>query len=321
METLKQFYTFGPVPSRRLGRSLGINNIPAKICTYTCIYCQIGKTLKMQVKREGFFKPEEIANEVELKIGETEKSGETIDYLSFVPDGEPTLDKNLGIHLEYLKRFKIKTAVITNSSLMGERGVREDLSRADWVSVKVDAIDDSVWRKIDRPHRSLKLESINEGLLEFSRNYRGKLVTETMLVAGINDSETELEKIANFITQLKPDTAYISIPTRPPAEKWVEPPNEDRINKAYLVFKERAINTELLIGYEGNAFATTGDVEKDILSITSVHPMREDAIEEYLKKTGANWESIEKLIREGFLIRLTYNGKNFYLRKLKKKFK
>ncbi len=319
MESTKQFYTFGPVPSRRLGRSLGINNIPAKICTYTCVYCQIGKTLKMQVNREAFFKSREIANEVELKIKETAEHGEKIDYLSFVPDGEPTLDKNLGAHLEYLKKFGIKTAVITNSSLVGEEEVRDALSRANWVSVKVDAISERVWRKIDRPHRSLDISRINEGLINFSRVYSDKLVTETMLVKGINDSEVELEKIADFIAQLHPDTCYISIPTRPPAEKWVEPPEEETINRAYLIFKEKSLNTELLIGYEGNTFSATGNVEEDILSITSVHPMREDAIEEYLEKTGENWGSIEKLIEQGLLTRLTYSGKHFYLRKFKRK--
>ncbi len=314
METQKQFYTFGPVPSRRLGRSLGINNIPAKICTYTCVYCQIGKTLKMQATREMFFNPESIAEEVATKIGESK-----IDYLSFVPDGEPTLDLNLGKHLKRLKTFGIKTAVITNSSLMGDIEVQNDLSLADWVSVKVDAVTESVWKKIDRPHRSLKLKEINEGLIRFSQNYQGKLVTETMLVDGINDKEEELEKIASFISNLNPHTAYISIPTRPPAERWVTPPTEDGVNRAYNIFSNYSINTELLIGYEGNAFATTGNVEEDILSITSVHPMREDAIEEYLKKTGASWDSIQSLIDRELLLKINYGSKNFYLRRFKRK--
>ena len=109
---------FGPVPSRRLGQSLGINNIPPKICTYSCIYCQLGRSLKMQIEREEFYHPEEIFKEVENKIREAMGRGEPIDYLTFVPDGEPTLDRNLGKEIEFLKQVGIKIAVITNSSLI-----------------------------------------------------------------------------------------------------------------------------------------------------------------------------------------------------------
>jgi len=109
---------FGPVPSRRLGRSLGINNIPPKICTYSCIYCQLGRTIKMQVEREGFYEPEQILDSVRDKVERARESEESIDYLTFVPDGEPTLDVNLGCEIELLEPLGLKTAVITNGSLI-----------------------------------------------------------------------------------------------------------------------------------------------------------------------------------------------------------
>ncbi|MGD9237213.1 MAG: radical SAM protein, partial [Desulfobacterales bacterium] len=131
---------FGPVPSRRLGRSLGINNIPAKICTYSCVYCQVGKTTRMQIERAPFYRPEEIFRDVENKIEQAQRKGESIDYLTFVPDGEPTLDANLGQEIELLKSLGPKVAVITNGSLIWRKDVRSALAKADWVSFKIDSL-------------------------------------------------------------------------------------------------------------------------------------------------------------------------------------
>ncbi|GAH79790.1 unnamed protein product, partial [marine sediment metagenome] len=119
--------TFGPVPSRRLGRSLGINNIPPKVCSYSCVYCQVGRTLNIQVERRTFYEPEKILEEAFDRVKKTEKIGEAINYLTFVPDGEPTLDKNLGRTIELLKPPGIKIAVITNGSLIWREDVREEL--------------------------------------------------------------------------------------------------------------------------------------------------------------------------------------------------
>ncbi|AEC52561.1 hypothetical protein PNA2_1646 [Pyrococcus sp. NA2] len=302
---------FGPVPSRRLGKSLGINNIPDKICSYSCVYCQIGRTLKMEVERREFYDPREIFREVEMRL---EKVGD-VDYITFVPDGEPTLDVNLGIEADMLKDLGYRLAILTNSSLIWREDVREDLSLFDYVSLKLDAVSEEIWRKVDRPHKSLKLRDILEGMLEFRREFKGTLVTETMLI-NVNYGD-ELRKIAEFLKELKPDKAYIAIPTRPPAERWVKPASEAIINEAYNLFSEVVKDVEYLIGYEGNAFAFTGNVEEDLLSITAVHPMREEAVRELLRKANADWSVVEKLIREGKLIELEYNGKKFYMRKLK----
>jgi len=311
-----EMIAFGPVPSRRLGHSMGINNIPPKICTYSCVYCQVGRTLNMQVERKVFYKPEEIVQSVEKKIREAKEKGELVDYLTFVPDGEPTLDINLGKEIELLKASGIKIAVITNSSLIGKENVRNDLGRADWVSLKIDAVSQNIWRRINRPHRYLKLNEILQGILKFSRTFRGELTTETMLIQDFNDNLEETEKISGFIAKINPSISYIAIPTRPPAEKYVEHPTEQAINMAYQVFKEKSIHTEYLIGYEGNAFAFTGNVEDDLLSITSVHPMREDGVKKLLAKAKSDWDVIEKLMHEGKLTEVEYKNKKFYIRKL-----
>jgi len=308
---------FGPVPSRRLGRSLGINNIPPKTCTYSCVYCQLGRTIKMQVERCAFYEPQQVLQDVQHKVEKARGMGESIDYLTFVPDGEPTLDVNLGREIELLKPLGIKIAVITNSSLVWRADVRDDLMEADWVSLKVDSTREEIWRRVNRPHRTLQLASILDGMLEFAKVYRGELATETMLVEGVNDRDDHIGEIADFLARLRPATAYLSIPTRPPAERWVQPPGEEVINRAYQILSERVDQVEYLIGYEGNAFAFTGNVEEDLLSITAVHPMREEAVGEFLSRARADWPIVYELIEENQLVETEYGGKRFYMRKLR----
>ncbi|MEA3345676.1 MAG: radical SAM protein [Chloroflexota bacterium] len=310
---------FGPVPSRRLGRSLGINNIPPKICTYSCVYCQLGRTIKMQVERQPFYEPEEIVAAVQRKVAAADKAGEAIDYLTFVPDGEPTLDVNLGHEIDLLKPLGIPIAVISNSSLIWREEVREELRKADWVSLKVDAVREEAWRRVDRPPGTLRLDSILEGMLDFARGYEGELMTETMLVEGINDDDECVREIAEFLARLQLDRAYLAIPTRPPAEEWAQPPAEEAINRAYQIFSEKVDHVEYLIGYEGNEFSFTGDIEEDLLSITAVHPMREDAVDEFLARAGAGWAVVPQLVAQDQLVEAEYGGHQFYLRKLRRR--
>jgi wyosine [tRNA(Phe)-imidazoG37] synthetase (radical SAM superfamily) len=274
----------------------------------------------MRVERQPFYKPEEILQAVLDKVKKATHSGEPIDYLTFVPDGEPTLDVDLGREIALLRPLGIKIAVITNASLIWREDVREDLMDADWVSLKVDSTQEEVWRRTDRPHGTLQLASILDGMLEFADAYRrvgrGELVTETMLVRDVNDGENQLGQVAGFLAHLRPARAYLSIPTRPPAEKWVRPPGEEVINRAYQILSHSLSQVEYLIGYEGNAFAFTGDVEEDLLSITAVHPMREEAVAQFLARAGADWPVVHRLIDQGQLVEVEYEGRKFYTRRL-----
>jgi wyosine [tRNA(Phe)-imidazoG37] synthetase (radical SAM superfamily) len=309
---------FGPVPSRRLGKSLGINNIPAKSCSYSCVYCQLGRTVSMTADRQVFYKAEDILREVKRKINEAVSRNEGIDFVTLVPDGEPTLDINLGKTISLLKQVEIPIAVITNASLIWRDDVKRDLLEADLVSLKVDAVSEDLWRRMNRPHKRLRLEAVLEGVIEFANVFKGAVISETMLIDGI-DYGDEAGKIADFLKHLKTlDKAYVAVPTRPPAEKWVEAAKEETVNAAFQVFAERlgTGRVEYLIGYEGNAFAFTGRVEEDLLSITAVHPMREEAVEEFLKKAHADWQVIEELLREDKLIELEYEKNRYYMRRL-----
>ena len=310
--------TFGPIPSRRLGRSLGINNIPPKICTYSCVYCQIEKTSNMKIQPQVFYPPYKVFNEIQEKVEKSREKGESIDYLTFVPDGEPTLDINLGKEIKLIKSLGIKIAVISNSSLIDQKQVRENLKEADLVSLKVDSVEEEAWRRVNHPHRNLRLKSILDGILEFSRIFKGKIITETMLIKNINDDSQHLKKVADFLAKLKPSRSYLSLPIRPPADSWVKSPSEEVVDQSYNLFKEKLDHVECLIGYEGNAFAFTGEVEEDILSITSVHPMREEALKDFLKRAKSDWSTIIKLINKGQLVETEYEGNKFYIRKFPK---
>ena len=308
---------FGPVPSRRLGRSVGINHIPPKVCTYSCVYCQLGRTLNMSRERRAFYKPEDIMRDVQNKVQKARERGESVDYLTFVPDGEPTLDINLGREIDLLRPLGIKIAVITNASLMGREDVRNELIKADWVSLKVDTTQTEFWRKVDRPHGALRLTSILNGALKFAEVFKGELVTETMLVHHINDHEEQVKDVADFLARLKPRTAYLATPIRPPAEDWAAACPEEGISRAWQILSEKVDRVEYLIGYEGNSFAFAGNVEQDLLSITSVHPMRDDAVRKFLGQAGTDWSVIDRMLGQNLLVQTEYGGQQFYMRRLK----
>ena len=307
---------YGPVPSRRLGRSLGINNIPPKICTYSCVYCQVGRTLQMETEPRPFYEPRELTADVSQKVEAAREAGEHIDYLSFVPDGEPTLDANLGEEIQAMEALGLPAAVISNASLLWREDVRERLMKADWVSVKVDAVKPELWRKVNRPHRDLDIDAILDGIRRFAQDFPGQLNTETMLVDGINDGQENAEGVADFLREIQPDMAYISIPTRPPAEKWAHRPTETAVNRFYQIVDGRVENVEYLIGYEGNAFASSGNVEGDLLSITAVHPMREQAVQKLLDRSEANWSIVEELISRQKLKVTEHEGHRYFMRTL-----
>lgn len=307
-------FAFGPIPSRRLGYSLGINHIPPKNCTYSCVYCQVGRTKNLESERRSFFSVEEIVSDVDKKIKEVLSAGKKIDYLTLVPDGEPTLDTNLPKLINQLKSYNIPIAIITNASLIDQSDVRKDLMGADWVSVKIDSLDEATWRKVNRPNRNLRLESILEGILKFKAQFAGELVTETMLVSGINDNVESFEQLANFFLELQPQKSYLSIPTRPPAEAWVRPPDSSKLKEILSVFTQKEVwFLDILFEPEVLDFTATGDVAQDILSIAAVHPLREEAVRQILDQRKSDWELVEKLLNSEQLIRKYYCNEIFYV--------
>jgi wyosine [tRNA(Phe)-imidazoG37] synthetase (radical SAM superfamily) len=305
--------TFGPVPSRRLGRSLGINNIPPKSCSYSCVYCQVGPTHHPEIEPHPFYEPQQIVEEVGKRLEAMRWKGEAVDYLTFVPNGEPTLDARLSETIELLRGFGIPIAVISNASLMQWKQTRAVLAMADWVSVKVDTVDQKLWRTINRPHPDLLLPDILQGIEAFASDYRGVLCTETMLLRNLNDAEEQVGSLADFLGRLKPDKAYLALPIRPPSESYAEPPDEATVNRVFQAISRSVQRVELLNAYEGDAFVTTDSVADDILAIASVHPLRESALRKLLKQSGTDWRLVDRLIDENWLVRIEYEGNRFYL--------
>jgi len=273
----------------------------------------------MQCDRSRFYNPSDLVAAVQERVARAKGKGESIDYLTFVPDGEPTLDINLGEEIEQLRSLGLPIAVITNSFFIWRKGVQHDLHKADWVSVKVDAADEATWRRIDRPHKSLAFQSILDGIASFADGFSGRLVTETMLIRDVNDSREHLAALAGVLGRLQPSTAYLSIATRPPAEDWVHLPSEFSLNRAFQAIASAVQRTEYLIGYEGDAFAFTGNVQEDLLSITSVHPMRAEAVAAFVEKARADWSIVDKLLADGLLVSSNYEGHTYYIRKLGRK--
>jgi wyosine [tRNA(Phe)-imidazoG37] synthetase (radical SAM superfamily) len=306
---------FGPVPSRRLGRSLGINNIPPKHCSYSCVYCQVGATVGRETVRRAFFDPDELVRAVSTKVDACRAGGQHIDYLTFVPDGEPTLDLHLGREIRALAPLGLPVAVISNGSLLSLPAVRQDLAAAELVSVKVDAVEDGLWRRINRPHPGLDLDTVLGGVADFAAGFAGDLLTETMLVAGVNDGADAVESVAAFVAGLAPRCAYLAAPTRPPAEAGVKPPRAEELLRAHQVFAGHVRRVELLTGAEEGDFGSTGDPVEDLLAIVAVHPMRQETAERYLADAGARPETLGELLSSGQVRRLEYRGVAYVLRR------
>ena len=314
---LKGSVIFGPVPSRRLGFSLGINTIKCKVCTYDCIYCQVGRTNCCSTCSDTFLTQYELFCFVKKKLEKLEKEGVKIDYLSFVPSGEPTVDSNLGKKILLLREFGYKIAVFTNASLLWKSSVKENLMFTDYVSVKIDTVTDDTWRKINRPHTRLRLNTILNGISDFSKIYKGKLTTETMLVKNFNDNIEEIEQVINFIKTIKRSNSYFTIPTRPPAEEFQALPDGQTLTKLSQYIKENIPDSEALFFPESNDFKAAGKTEDEILGITRIHPMREESIKKLIREMGANDETLNNMINKGLLLKRIYQNKIFYSAKVK----
>lgn len=306
---------FGPIPSRRLGQSLGINNIPPKHCSYDCVYCQVGRTSDKTIGRRVFYDPEEILHDVRLKVEQTQRAGGRIDYLTIVPDGEPTLDVHLGDLIDMLRPIGYKVAVITNGSLIHRQDVRDELKRADCVSIKVDAVAEAAWRRINRPAPEVRFHDMLVGAKRFAQDFAGELITETMLIEGVNDSTAALAETAAYLAALKPRVAYIAIPTRPTAEPWAKAPGDAKLLEAHQVFTAVGLKAEVLIGYSTVPFIGSPDVVQQILDITAVHPMRESEVTDVLARGNQSPDVLEELVAAGELVRLEHAGTVFYMRR------
>ena len=276
-------YIFGPVPSKRLGQSLGIDPIPSKVCNWNCIYCQLGRTKLMSLgkERKEYFPRQDILAEFKQAISEHKR--EEIDWVTFVGSGEPTLHSGIGWLIKEVKKHgQYPTAIITNGSLLYLQEVREDLYEADAVLPSLDAGSERLYRRINRALPELTLDTLIEGLTLFRESYTGKFWLETMLIKGMNDSEEALQDLAVAVERIKPDQLHLNVPTRPPAEDWIEPADEEGIARAERILG----NVAVLVAPRRGVFSIkekSGNLGEEILGVISRHPMSEEQIIESLK--------------------------------------
>jgi wyosine [tRNA(Phe)-imidazoG37] synthetase (radical SAM superfamily) len=301
----KTKYTYGPVPSRRLGRSLGVSIIPPKTCSYSCVYCQLGRTDHLQTKRESFFDPEEILR------GIASNSASQIDYVTFAGDGEPTLSLDLGWLIRRSKEaMRCPVAVITNGSLLWQKEVRKELIEADVVLPSLDAGNESLFRTINRPYGALKFNEIIKGMVDFRHEYKGQIWLEVMLLQDINDNTSALDNFDWFISQINPDRIYITTPIRPPAEPWVKVPTPEAIIRAQEVIGNSTAIREIENGEFG--LGASDNAEEAILEICSRHPLRiEQAID--IEKGFPESGILDKMMLDGRLLEVTYNSSVYLL--------
>lgn len=303
---------FGPVPSRRLGRSLGINNIRGKQCSYFCVYCQAGPTSCLRASRDGFYPPAAILVDVERALDLARAKRIDVDYLTFVPSGEPTLDDGLGRAIDLIKPLGVPVAVFTNASLLWRADVRDELLAADWISLKIDAADDITWRRINRPHARLSFDTVRAGVRAFARRFAGTLVTETMLVAGVNDAPEAVDAVARDIAVLRPAESWLGVPVRPPAESWVCAPSAQRLDGALEIFLRHIPNVRALLHPGAAPWRVLDAGELQLLALSAVHPLRESELDDMLRESGCTREAVDALVRERRLEIVTYEGQRFY---------
>jgi wyosine [tRNA(Phe)-imidazoG37] synthetase (radical SAM superfamily) len=303
-------YIYGPVPSRRLGISLGVSPIPKKTCNYSCVYCQLGRTDKMTNERKMFFAVEDIINEFESIL----KEEIYFDVITIVGEGEPTLYLGLGeLILEMKKRTDKTIAVITNGALLYDPAVRKELSYADIVLPTMDAYDESSFKVINRPIGSLSFNQVLEGLIVFSKEYSGLLWLEMMFIKGINDDLESINKYINILDEINYDKLYLNTPVRPPAEGYIEAVTSDKMIQIVNILKGISID---LLDSEG-FYSNISDHYEAILSIIKRHPMNQYEIRSFLaSRKCTNIDELVSLLKKDSLIEVI-SYKDYFTFRLK----
>ena len=272
-------YIYGPVPSRRMGISLGISPIPKKYCNYSCVYCQLGRTKNLTNKRNEFFDLKEILKEFQ----DISKKDIYYDVVTIVGEGEPTLYSELGRLIKKIKTMTDKpVAVITNGALMYDEKIRKDLMKADIVLPSIDACNENMFTRINRPSRSINYNNMLEGLIEFSNHYKGQLWIEIMLVKGYNDSVDNLIEFKKILTRINYDKLYINTPVRPPAESYVKKVGSEKMELAVEMLEGISIDQLVSDGFYS-------EIEDDVYAVMSIikrHPMNQFEIVSFLEKRG-----------------------------------
>ncbi len=304
----KYKYLFGPVPSRRLGRSLGIDVTPFKMCSFDCVFCQLGCTTRLAMDREEFVPFDEVCAELERWLAE----GGAADYVTFAGSGEPTLYSRLGELIDFMKaRTEIPVIVLTNGTLLHQPDVREEASRADIVKVSLSAWDDESFQKINRPAPGLTFEMLLTGEHEFRSGFNGQLWLEVFLMEGVNADLKQVQYIAEIVAKIHPDKIHLNTAVRPPAEEMAKPVAVEKLNAFCDLFTPRA---EVIASFDVASVAVTGELSADgLVCLIHRHP---STAAQLAGLSGADAAAVQAslapLVEEGKLQIEVRGGETYY---------
>lgn len=303
--TQKSGHIFGPVPSRRLGRSLGIDLVPSKTCTYDCLYCQVGLTTQKTIERKSWIPVNEIIAELKNKLSTKP------DYITLSGSGEPTLHSDCGRLIAEIKKITdIPVAVITNGSLLFMPDVRRDIKNADIVMPSLDAGDEKTFKKINRPAAGITFDKVLQGLIDFRREFSGKYWLEVFLIAGINDNDEQVDKLAACVEKIKPDKVQLNTVTRPPAEDVRAVSRQKLEQIAQRIYKD----AEVIANFKSDD--KTGEFKvksEDIVEMLKRRPCSAEDIASGLKMSKIEvLKHVEKLIGSGRIEPVRQNDRIYY---------
>jgi wyosine [tRNA(Phe)-imidazoG37] synthetase (radical SAM superfamily) len=308
---LEKNLIYGPVPSRRLGYSLGVDLVPYKVCSYNCVYCQIGPTQNTTIVRGEYASPERIISELTNRLSE----GVRPDYITLGGSGEPTLNTNIGDIIRKIKKVsRVPVAVLTNGSLLYDPAIQKDISQADVVLPSFDACNQRIFSKINRPHPDLNFNIITNGLIEFSRMFAGQLWLEVFIVDGINAEDIIIKDYIKWINEINPDKIHLNTAVRPAAEMSVRPLSLEVMQKFCQILGKKA---EVVASFKKAQHDRAKLNEKiEILNMLSRRPCTIDDISAGLGiPKDQVIAQLEPLIEEEIVEALIIRDKNFYQKK------
>jgi wyosine [tRNA(Phe)-imidazoG37] synthetase (radical SAM superfamily) len=288
MNTTTNKYTYGPVPSRRLGYSLGIDIIPYKNCSFNCVYCQLGKTTNITTERKEYTPVKDVISDIKIAAAVDRR----VDYFTFSGSGEPTLHAGIKTLIHETKRLTpVPIAVLTNSSLMNQKSVQTDLLEADLILPTLCAVTETVFERVNRPHKDISIRSIIQALIDFRKSYTGNIWLEIMLVKGINDQKEELEKLRRAADMIEPDKIHINTVIRPPSERSALPLSIDELERARSILGDKA---EIIVDFKKDlAPERFTDTQSQVMNTIRRRPVTLKDIESI---TGLNKHEIIKHI-------------------------
>ena len=301
-------FVYGPVASRRLGFSLGVDIIPFKTCTLDCVYCQLGSTGKTTVRRGSWFPPDEILAQIKDAVG----SGQRIDVITFSGSGEPTLSRDIGRLIRAIKKMtRIPVAVLTNATLLTRKAVRRELAAADIVVPSLDAVPAPVFRRVNRPHAALDNRRIIDGLARFREEFRGELRLEIMLVKGINDSPADVRALKAAIARIRPDRIELNTVVRPPADGSARPLGPAALAKIGAQLGPKAA---VVVSFAGKRQApAAGSLEGSILATVGRRPQTAADITLALgRPLDEVLEALTSLLRRGTVRKLAHGHETYF---------